>query len=173
MAWLVGPASGMISICWSSQTFGRKLLTKENPDQGWKQSLNQSWRLLSAAQQAISINSAPQQFRRIKFSHFWSIFNNFSHENFTFSVHCFQGSKERPNWMILFSFSKQGLTFRPWPYLGNYPKNTPKCTEVKFLDRKWPPPPPCLEKLKKFIQFCGSRLTLTVPIKTKLMVKSS
>ena len=160
MARLVGPASGMschmpgmISICWSSQTFGRKLLTKGNPDQEWKQSLNQSWRLLSAAQQAISINSAPQQIRRIKFSHFWSIFNNFRMKISHFQFIAFREAKNDQIGWFCIDFSKQRLTFRPWPYLGNYPKNTPKCTEVKFLDRKWPPPPPCLEKLKKSSNF--------------------
>ena len=122
MAWLVGPASGMISICWSSQTFGRKLLTKENPDQGWKQSLNQSWRLLSAAQQAISINSAPQQFRRIKFSHFWSFFNNFRMKISHFQFIAFREAKnDQIGWFYLV-FLNRGWLFALGPIWEIIPK---------------------------------------------------
>ena len=121
-SWSSPYCSGMISICWSSQTFGRKLLTKGNPDQVWKQSLNQSWRLLSAAQQAISINSAPQQFRRIKFSHFWSIFNNFRMKISHFQFIAFREAKnDQIGWFCLVFLNRGWL-----PALGPILEIIPK-----------------------------------------------
>ena len=171
MAWLVGPASGMISICWSSQTFGRKLLTKKNPDQGWKQSLNQSWRLLSAAQQAISINSAPQQFRRIKFSHFWSIFNNFRVKISHFQFIAFREAKnDQIGWFCLVFLNRSWL---PALFLEIIPKIHQNAPRWNFWIESDHPHPHVWKSSKNSSNFVVLGLPITVPIKTKLMVKSS